>query len=57
MSRPYYDAKYYRTNLRKQEPYYSCRGCGERFHDSNPLLVHIRECRLYKIGREMEVRE
>lgn len=47
-----YAASYYRTNLRKQEPYYSCVGCGQKFQDSNPLLVHIKDCQLYRFKKE-----
>ena len=32
--------------------YYSCEDCGERFHDSNPLVAHRRECRFVIKGND-----
>jgi len=45
----HYPSKMYRQNRKYYEPYYSCKGCGRGFRDSNPLLVHTLNCWLYKI--------
>lgn len=43
--RLHYPRSSYRVNYKKYEPYYSCPDCGEKFHDSNPLVEHRRSCR------------
>lgn len=49
-----YPRSMYRTAHKPREGFYECRGCGAKFHGSNPLLVHIRDCRLYAFKKKEE---